>query len=186
MTQQSGQVDINATIEGWAEVVIKIWREKIMAFSPPIWETGELFRSLKHEFERQAGNDIDKIEFAFKLYGQFVDMGVGREYSKANSGDVKSERQPRPWFSSRFYREIMKLREMLVEEYGKSFAYNVANQLSASFDQRYGSPLLAKSVDSLRSVKYREVQSERNARNYERRRNRQGSWRNEYKTWKPG
>ena len=41
-----------------------------------------------YELLVNAGEDIEKIEFSFRLYGFFVDMGVGKEVSRGNSGDL--------------------------------------------------------------------------------------------------
>lgn len=174
--QQNGPVDINATIEAWAEIVIKIFKEKIVSLDPPLYDTGDLLKSLMSEFQKQAGDDIEKVDFSFKMYGIFQDMGVGKEFSKSNSGSVESSRKPRPWFSSRFFREVMRLRELLTERYSRAVAYSVANSLSESFDQRYGSVGYANTVGSLRTVSYRAQQSARNAKNYQRRRSMSGQW----------
>lgn len=183
--QQPGTVDINATIEAWAEIVIKIFKEKIVTLDPPLYDTGDLFKSLMSEFQKQAGDDIEKVDFTFKMYGIFQDMGVGGEFGKGNQGNVDSQRKPRPWFSSRFFREVMRLREILDERYSRAVAYHVANTLSDSFDQRYGSVAYAGTVGSLRTVSYRVQQGIRNARNYQKRRQGGGQWVGERKRyWK--
>ena len=183
---QTGTVDINETLAAWADIVIKIWHEKIVELK--IYDKGALNESLLHDMLVGAGNDIQKIEFSFKLYGIFVDMGVGREISKGNSGDLgfTPTRKPREWFSKKYYGQVMKLREILMEKYSKAISYSLINTMQADFDQRFDiREAEAKTVSSLRTVRYRNVTNQRNARNYANRRQQPGRWTNDHKTWKP-
>ena len=173
---QPGIVDINATISAWADIVIKIWHEKITELK--VYDKGALEESLLREFLINAGSDIDKIEFSFKLYGIFVDMGVGREIFRGNDGDLGFNpiRKPKEWYSRKYYGQIMKLREILMERYSKAITYSLINTMTESFDQRYSDSMNAKTVGSLRTVRYRGVQNARNARNYAARRTQSGHW----------
>lgn len=122
---QSGQWNKRETIAAWADITLKIWREKITELK--VYETGALYESLQNTLMGMAGNDVDKIEFSFKLYGIFVDMGVGREIARGNDGDLgfTPERKRKEWYSRIFYREVMKLREILVEKFGEEVARQV-------------------------------------------------------------
>ncbi len=183
--QPNGTVDINQTIEAWAEIVLEKWHAKITELK--VYTKGLLDDSLLHEFLVNAGNDIDKIEFSFKLYGIFVDMGVGKEISKGNSGDLgfTPTRKPKEWYSKKYYGQVMRLREILMEQYSRAITFSMINTLSADFDQRYADTMSAGTVSSLRTVRYRQVTNTRTARNYQRRRAMSGRWSNNYKTWKP-
>lgn len=183
-----GVVDINATVAAWADIVIKIWQEKITELQ--VYDKGYLEDSLMQDLMRSAGQDIEKVEFSFKLYGIFVDMGVGKELAVGNTGYVDvmgsegmrgTARRAKPWYSKKFYNQIMKLREILMERYSKSVAYTMLNTFNEAFDKRSGDILHSKSVGSLRTVRYRKQQSIRNARNYQRRRAMDGRWRGS--TW---
>lgn len=181
----NGTIDINDTIAAWADIVIEKWHAKITELK--VYDKGNLDHSLMQELLVNAGSDIDKVEFSFKLYGQFVDMGVGKEMSKGNSGDLGFTpiRQAKPWFSKKYYGQVMRLREILMEQYSKAITFSMINTLQADFDQRYSEVLKADSVSSLRTVRYRQQSNLRTAKNYRIRRSQSGSWTNDYKTWKP-
>lgn len=182
--QPNGTVDINATIAAWADIVIQKFHAKITELK--VYDKGNLDHSLMQELLVNAGPDIDKIEFTFKLYGIFVDMGVGKEISKGNSGDLgfTPTRQPKEWFSKKYYGQVMKLREILMEQYSKAITFSMINTLQADFDQRYTDIMKANSVSSLRTVRYRQQSNARTAKNYRIRRSQSGSWTNDHKTWK--
>ena len=78
--QQNGTIDINETVHAWADIVLKIWHNKITELQ--VYDTGALYESLKNSLFTAAGNDVNKVEFSFQLYGIFVDMGVGKEIEK--------------------------------------------------------------------------------------------------------
>lgn len=183
---QSGKVDINATVNAWASIVIEKWRAKIVEMQ--VWETGTLYDSVKllEELLSNAGTSPDKIEFSFKLYGLYRDLGVGKGMA-GNEGDLgySPGRERKEWYSNVYFAQVMRLREILQEKYSQAAAYNIMNTMSAPFDQRYGNIMKAKSVGSLRSVVYRGKQNARNARNYANRRSQGGRWTNDHKTWKP-
>jgi len=102
--QQPGQPDINLTIAAWADVVLNIWRNKLTELK--LWDTGELYRSLRYELYRNAGNNIEKIEFVYNYYGRFTDAGtVFIQTPKAWKGGPL------------FYAQVMKLKEILGEKY---------------------------------------------------------------------
>lgn len=182
--QENGKVEINDTLKAWADIVLEKWHNKLTELK--VYDQGYLYDSLLYELLLNAGENIQKIEFTFKLYGVFVDIGVGKEVKKGNSGDLgfTPKRKPKEWYSKKFYGQVMRLREILKEQYGRSIAYSMMNALSENVDQRYKSPLLAPTIKNLRSVVYRGKNNERTKRNYDRRRSMGGSWHNDHKTWK--
>ena len=137
MTEQTGQIDIYETISAWADITLKIWRDKIVMLN--VYNTGELMASLKNELDRAAGNSVEKVEFAFRLYGVFVDMGVGKEIHKGNSGDLGFTplRKRKEWYSKVFYREVMKLRDLLADRYSKAAAQQVVQNIKPVRDLKY-------------------------------------------------
>jgi len=137
MTEQPGQIDMYETISAWADITLKIWRDKIVQLQ--VYDTGELMASLKNDLTRAAGNSVEKVEFSFKLYGIFADLGVGREISKGNGGDLGFTplRKRKEWYSKVFYREVMKLKEILADRYSKAAAQQVTNSLNPIKDLKY-------------------------------------------------
>lgn len=176
--QQRGTIDINLTLKAWADIVISKLKNNIDELD--VRDLGNLDNSILHTLLVNSGTDIDKIEFSFKMYGIYVDMGVGKEFSRGNSGDTAYEkgisapkRKPKEWFSRKYYGQVMKLREILMEKYSKAITYSMMNTLQADFDQRYSDQLSSITVGSLRTVRYREVTNKRTRRNYAKRR---GIW----------
>ena len=135
--QQPGTFSNQETISAWADITLKIWRAKITELR--IHDTGALYSSLLNHFTISAGNDINKVEFTFKLYGIFVDMGVGREIPLGNSGDLGFNpiRKRKEWYSKIFYREVMKLKEILMEKYGKQLAEQIIFSMKPVKDLKY-------------------------------------------------
>jgi hypothetical protein len=112
--------------DAWAKFAIKIWREKINKLN--IGDSEDLFMSFHHSVVGAANGVIIKIEFAFRHYGKFVDMGVGKgvkigqvkEQTLSRKLEVKmigNRRRPKKWYSKTFAAETMKLVEILFKEY---------------------------------------------------------------------
>jgi hypothetical protein len=113
----------------WAQITIKRWRRKIDRMKIGQHSSGELFRSFQYNVLASAGGDVQRIEFAFRYYGKFVDMGVGRgtklgdqpmsQGMRKLSGKLLGmKRVPKKWYSKTFYAETQKLIEILQEEFG--------------------------------------------------------------------
>lgn len=114
---------LNLTLEAWADIVIRQWRDKINHLN--IGHTGALFQSLAFHIIQNSGGNPEKIDFMFKIYGRFVDMGVGKEFYIGNPGDVGynrdgslPRRKPKKWYSPVMYGEIKALRDLLAKKYG--------------------------------------------------------------------
>ena len=112
----ANNLDINKTVEAWADIVVKNWRRKITELDIGI--TGSLYDSFEFEVISQAGGSPERIDFAFEYYGRFVDMGVGRDVPVGNPGDVKTRRKAKRWYSSIMYTQANKLSQILSEKYG--------------------------------------------------------------------
>lgn len=124
--QPNGQIDINLTIKAWAEIVLEKWYSNIVEI--PRVDLGFLRDSLKYQLFINSGNNIEKIEFSFKLYGIFVDMATG----KSGKRNVDPDEE---WFSRKYYGQVMRLKEILLEKYSLSISYSMSNVLSAPLDQ---------------------------------------------------
>lgn len=135
--ETNGTFSNEETIHAWADITIKIWKAKITSLN--IYETGALLGSLLNALTISAGNNVSKVEFSFKLYGIFVDMGVGREISKGNGGDLgfTPTRKRKEWYSRVFYREVMKLKDILMEKYGREVAENIIYSMRPINDLKY-------------------------------------------------
>lgn len=124
--QPNGTIDINLTIKAWAEIVLEKWYTNIVEI--PRVDEGFLRDSLKYTLLVNAGQDIEKIEFSFKLYGIFVDMATGKSGKRNIDPDDE-------WFSRKYYGQVMKLKEILIEKYSLSISWSMKNVLSAPIDQ---------------------------------------------------
>lgn len=166
--QPNGTIDINDTLKAWADIVIEKWQVKIIELG--VFDTEALYDSLLAHCVRESGQNIDRIDFSFKLYGIFVDMGAGRY------GEGRFHQKNTNWFSRIFFWQIRRLREILLERYSSMVSDTVINQLTIGFFDLY---------DSSKSV-YTPAQRQgiRNAKNYYRRRAKPGRWTNNWKTWK--
>jgi len=113
----------------WAQITIKRWRRKIDRMKIGQHSSGELFRSFQYNVLASSGGDVQKIEFAFRYYGKFVDMGVGRGTKlgdqpismgmrKFSGKFLGIKRVPKKWYSKTLYSETQRLVEILQEEYG--------------------------------------------------------------------
>ena len=120
--------DIKLTLEAWAEIVLDRWMEKIDHLG--IGYSLQLEDSFRMEVINNAGGDVARIEFAFKYYGKFVDMGVGKGTKLDQVKELKTDRrlegrqrgnyrQAKPWYGKTFYAERMKLMEILSAKYAR-------------------------------------------------------------------
>lgn len=122
-------------------IVIERWQKKML--SKNIFDTGNLYRSIVYNYRgtnslnqtvgRGSGatyGDItvpDWLAFSFPMYGIYVDRGVGRGYTRGNTGLVKFKgkargRERRTWYYRIFVNERHRLGEMVREAYGRAAA----------------------------------------------------------------
>lgn len=121
-------------LEGWSEFMVKIWRERMMQFAPPVYDTGALSRSVQGVIHP---GPVTSIEHRFLEYGIYVARGVGNGYRHNNGGDLaflkdwKSNphhRQKRDWFSKKYMYSLHRLNEFEAAYYGTTY-----NGLVSSF-----------------------------------------------------
>lgn len=98
----------------WADITIDRWLKKTARLK--IGNTGALVRSFTSSVIADARGDVQKIAFTFLYYGIFVDMGVGRGTNLQQVG--LTNRKKKPWYSPVVRREIYKLGELMIENYG--------------------------------------------------------------------
>lgn len=121
-------------LEGWSEFMVKMWRERMMQFAPPVYDTGALSRSVQGVIHP---GPVTSIEHRFLEYGIYVARGVGNGYRHNNGGDLaflkdwKSNphhRQKRDWFSKKYMYSLHRLNEFEAAYYGTTY-----NGLMSSF-----------------------------------------------------
>ena len=118
-----------ALAEGWAATVVKMFRGKIIQENAI--DTSQLKDTLRMVVKNAAGGSVNRIEFFYKLYGEFVNQGVGKEVALGNSGDLgfTPNRKAKRWYSPVFFREVMKLHEILAHAAGKAAATGIVKGL---------------------------------------------------------
>ena len=138
------QADIHAYERGWAEMMVEIWKEKIMHYR--IRHTGALFSSVQ---TTSFGGSSRIIAHKFLLYGLYQDAGTGKGYYHGNPGDLQfldpayreqhhlgRPRQRRPWFTPKYYASIMKLNDMEGYFYGEEYQGLMADLFKQMFGRK--------------------------------------------------
>lgn len=109
--QNPGTLKLDETVAAWADIVLKIWSSRIIEMK--VYDSGDLLKSLKYELFRNAGNNPQRIEFSYAFYGIFQDFG----------SDVLARRR---WWTTDYYPQLMRLKEILTDKYIDSIITNVA------------------------------------------------------------
>lgn len=140
-------------IQGWSDFMIKMWRERMMQFAPPVYRTGALASSVQGIVHP---GPVTTIEHHFLEYGIYVARGVGNGYSRGNGGDLKflkdwktnpHHRQPRDWFSKKYLYSIHRLNEFEASFYGTTYNGLVSSFLYQLFGS--GSNTIDRTVSQL-------------------------------------
>lgn len=127
-------------LEGWSEFMVKMWRERMMQFAPPVYDTGALSRSVQSVIHP---GPVTSIEHRFLEYGIYVARGVGNGYRHNNGGDLaflkdwKSNprhRQKRDWFSKKYMYSLHRLNEFEAAYYGTTYNGLVSSFLRQLFN----------------------------------------------------
>lgn len=127
-------------LEGWSEFMVKMWRERMMQFAPPVYDTGALSRSVQGVIHP---GPVTSIEHRFLEYGIYVARGVGNGYRHNNGGDLaflkdwKSNphhRQKRDWFSKKYMYSLHRLNEFEAVYYGTTYNGLVSSFLRQLFN----------------------------------------------------
>ena len=114
-------------VEGWNETMVDIWQGRINKLK--VKDTGNLYRS-PTALNIKTDADGRFLEFSlshtFLEYGLWQDMGTGRNTAIGNTHKKDqygwtNKREPRRWFSTKYYRSSMRLKEYLAESIGKEF-----------------------------------------------------------------
>lgn len=121
----------------FCEIVIERWQNKLL--DKDIFDTGTLYRSIEYGYRAVNANNVsvgrgsgrirmttvpDMMYFSFPMYGIYVEKGVGRGYTRGNTGLVKFDgkvrgRDRRTWYYAIFANQRHRLGEMVGEAYGR-------------------------------------------------------------------
>lgn len=127
-------------LEGWSEFMVKMWRERMMQFAPPVYDTGALSRSVQGVIHP---GPVTSIEHRFLEYGIYVARGVGNGYRHNNGGDLAflkdwktnpRHRQKRDWFSKKYMYSLHRLNEFEAAYYGTTYNGLVSSFLRQLFN----------------------------------------------------
>lgn len=114
-------------VEGWNATMVDIWQGRIDKLK--VKDTGNLYRSLT-ALNIKTDADGRFLEFSlshtFLEYGLWQDMGTGRNTAignthKKDQDGWTNKREPRRWFSTKYYSSTMRLKEFLADSIGKEF-----------------------------------------------------------------
>ena len=132
--------------EAWADMMIKIWREKIERLH--VINTYSLHQQIQ-ENVISSSDTISTIQHKFLEYGIYQDLGVGNGYSKDNGGNLEildpvyraehnmgEPRKPRVWFSRAYFASIMVLKEQMAYMYGEEFCGLLVDKIEEANHKR--------------------------------------------------
>lgn len=130
----------------WTDFMVKFWQEKMMSFSPPVYDSGTLHDTLQGVLHPGTPTTI---EHRFREYGLYVASGTGRGYFHGNSGKDdenglqfmrggkynkgKGHRQRRDWFARKYLYSIHRLNDYEASFYGEAYQGLMSDALSAMF-----------------------------------------------------
>lgn len=104
------------------DTMVKIWKERITLLD--VIDTGTLLNSVVGVRCNADGQFLQiELSQAFRTYGLWQDRGVGKEVARGNPGDIERDkvRKARPWFSTKYYRSVMNLKEFMTDNIAQEF-----------------------------------------------------------------
>ena len=134
------------TVEQWLAFTLSNLRERIRQFKAV--DTGALLASVQGFLVSAAGGDVARLSIAYAVYGQYVDMGVGRGMGagvrRANSdyARIRDERgrlhqhsrKARPFSSKEIGRQSVRLGVLLSEYYGETTIASIQEALPGTIE----------------------------------------------------
>ena len=127
--------NLDETLLAWADITLRILLENLTKFNFSD-DVGHLKKSLRFKIFKEANGDRGKVEFFFNTYGRFVDMGVGKEYYKGNSGDVgfiHKQRRAKEWLYISWFFQVHRFKAILMEKYETLVVNHILNDLETIF-----------------------------------------------------
>jgi hypothetical protein len=127
--------------QAWAQITVKLWRKNLNRLKVGQHSSGDLYRSFQFKVIAGSGGNVDRIEFAFRYYGKFLDMGVGKSTRigdrpvsgcsrKLSEKFLGMGRVSKKWYSRTFYAESHRLFEILQKEYGRRGQILISENIS--------------------------------------------------------
>lgn len=145
-TSNMTQEQLEQYEQEWTANMVKYWQEKMMQFSPPVYDTGALHNSLRGELHP---GPTTTIQHHFLEYGLYVAAGTGNGYRRGNSGlddenglqfmrgkqwnKGRGHRVVRDWFKGKFLYSLYRLKEVEASFYGEAYQGMVSETLTAMF-----------------------------------------------------
>lgn len=150
--------DIRKWEDGWADMMVSIWRENILRLG--IVDTRRLHDRMSYRVTETEGQVT--IAHEFMLYGLYVARGVGQGFERGNPGDLPimdktyrkmhgldkprkrgpqwgggytsgKPRKKRDWFAEKYMRSIRVLTEVERSLYGNAYMGTLSNVVQAIF-----------------------------------------------------
>ena len=124
-------------VEGWNKTMVDIWCEQIRLLG--VIDTGALLASPLHLPVLADGRFYSfELTHNFLEYGLWQDLGTGRElrigdyeHNRAHIEEHGRKREPRRWYSTKYYSSYMRLRDFIAESLGDEFKAMFCNELDA-------------------------------------------------------
>lgn len=120
-------------VTGFNDLMLKIWKEQISKFGAI--DTATLYRSVLCKTSQFDGKVIDvMLAYNFVEYGIYVDRGTGRKVPGQNPGDIgrAKVRQARPWFSKKWFRSFINIRNFFADSLGEEFCAVIPRVLGST------------------------------------------------------
>jgi hypothetical protein len=131
-------------LEKWAEITVEKWKFSLSKFK--LIDAGTLFNSFAYTISNDANNNTALISFAFEYYLRMLDMGVGKgvklsdvNYSKSTEGrdaKYKTGRRKYPVYSKILYSEVLRLGELLTNQYAVAGATVIVDDFKHGLTQK--------------------------------------------------
>ena len=127
MRNNNGSQDVEKYADAWAKTMVNIWKDKMNQLK--VNDTGALFLSVMGV--SHVKDMTGTIDFKFLEYGLYVDAGTGNGFRRGNGGDLgfHPTREPKPWFSKKFYGSYMNL----IEDVGRIAAEDYTQRIVVAF-----------------------------------------------------
>ena len=130
-------LNMNETAIAWADITIKVFEDWVKKLN--ITDSWELYDSFVHHVHTSANGNPEMIDFAYKYYGKFADMGVGGNVSLENRDSMVSAglttRKQKPWFSKTFFFQVRRLGEILAEKFAQKSAITIVANIDDMIEQ---------------------------------------------------
>lgn len=128
----SDNLNMKETVDAWAEIVLRIWEEQIKDYDAIY--SWQLIDSLQQHVHFHSNGNPERIDFFYKYYGKFVDMGVGSGVTLSNQDALlaleQTERKRKPWFSETFYYQVRVLGEIMAKKYAHKAAISIVANIN--------------------------------------------------------